>query len=319
MITARNYAAQAERDLLNYAAALASRKTINGISVVDDARFIHMMAKGIGRAVHFVAPDGGTVFDDGLKGIKGTAIRLPYQEITLEYFVSRGIQSDTSDVILNPIEKRVIYAYESEKTKAIHVAAAFFYNGKWNPCLGVWLLPLDWDDFTDAKSPGFDPVVGNEHGGRITGRLGTFTPGLQKLFAAQVGETQAARMNAHDITGEVSALLEIIEALTCTNVEPAIHQAADPKVNAKRIKAGKLPIYETKVLTIKPNHVSGESRGPLGHERNSPRQHLRRGHIRRLPSGKNTWVQSCVVGSSANGFIDKAYEVDSDQKGRRGP
>ena len=70
----------------------------------------------------------------------------------------------------------------------------------------------------------------------------------------------------------------------------------------------KVPVYETKVLTIDTGAVkktgTGSGGGDGGGNGRSVRQHLRRGHIRRLKSG-NLWVQSCVVGSDKNGIITK--------------
>ena len=40
-----------------------------------------------------------------------------------------------------------------------------------------------------------------------------------------------------------------------------------------------------------------------------PRQHVRRGHIRRLPNGNRIWIQSCIVGASNTGVIGKEYKV----------
>ena len=46
-------------------------------------------------------------------------------------------------------------------------------------------------------------------------------------------------------------------------------------------------------------------------DRNGPREHLRRGHVRRLPDGRKTWVQACVVGSRALGVVRKsAYVIE---------
>ncbi|MEO3722889.1 hypothetical protein, partial [Lacticaseibacillus paracasei] len=64
--------------------------------------------------------------------------------------------------------------------------------------------------------------------------------------------------------------------------------------------------YETKCLTIKATQKQGTGTRTGTHE--SPRQHLRRGHIRRLESG-NIWVNACVVGSSEKGVIKKSYNV----------
>jgi len=77
-------------------------------------------------------------------------------------------------------------------------------------------------------------------------------------------------------------------------------------VNARRVGKGKLPLFETKVLMVDMDAPSprGESQG--GHHR-SPRQHLRRGHIRRYASGKQVWVQAHVVGDAKKGTVSKTY------------
>lgn len=102
-------------------------------------------------------------------------------------------------------------------------------------------------------------------------------------------------------------VFELIEALSCRNVTTANHQEAY-KNNAKRIKDGKLPIYETKMLVIDTKATPAEYRGSGGSHA-SPRQHLRRGHIRRHPTAGNLWINSCVVGDPSKGVINKSYAV----------
>ena len=51
-----------------------------------------------------------------------------------------------------------------------------------------------------------------------------------------------------------------------------------------------------------------ESSNTFGGTHRSPRQHLRRGHIRRLPT-KKVWVNSAIIGNSKNGIIQKDYAV----------
>ena len=46
---------------------------------------------------------------------------------------------------------------------------------------------------------------------------------------------------------QVRALLELVEALSCRNVEPVVIEPVDPKVNARRVKAGKLPPIEKRL------------------------------------------------------------------------
>jgi hypothetical protein len=99
---------------------------------------------------------------------------------------------------------------------------------------------------------------------------------------------------------------DFLTALSCRNIEQTITQKCDPALNARRINKGKLPLYEERILTIKVN--AKQSTGTRTGTHESPRQHLRRGHIRRLESG-NIWVNACVVGSSEKGVIKKCYNV----------
>jgi hypothetical protein len=106
------------------------------------------------------------------------------------------------------------------------------------------------------------------------------------------------------------ALLELCEALSCSNVTSDVLQPASSK-NAKRISDKKLPIYETRCLSIiAPTTTSGRSEG-LGGTHRSPRQHLRRGHIRIIAEERKIWVNSCVVGAKSQGVIEKTYTVST--------
>jgi len=81
----------------------------------------------------------------------------------------------------------------------------------------------------------------------------------------------------------------------------------------KRAKQGKYPQYEYKILTLDPTAVKqlpaaqrAEVTGRL-----SPRTHTRRGHVRRLPSGRVTWIRSCIINAPYydDGVIVKDYAV----------
>jgi len=124
-------------------------------------------------------------------------------------------------------------------------------------------------------------------------------------------EQMIASLN-QDIAQEALVVLEFIEACSCANVEHQVIQAA-PKdgVAARRARDGKLPLLETRSLSLTlPGHrAQGSAFDSLRGGRASPRQHLRRGHIRRLEDGRRIWVQSAVVGATDSGRIDKHYAV----------
>ena len=81
----------------------------------------------------------------------------------------------------------------------------------------------------------------------------------------------------------------------------------DATMNAKRIRKGKKPLLEFRMITIdgrKPDLPSV----PHGTHA-SPRLHWRRGHWRNTKTGKKVWIDPMLVGDEKNGKIVKDYAV----------
>lgn len=101
------------------------------------------------------------------------------------------------------------------------------------------------------------------------------------------------------------AIISFLNALACSNVH--IDKLPARKTNKK--KRG-LAFDEYHVLTIDvPGNVHGHGSNGDGSGR-SPREHLRRGHIRRLQSGMRVWVNAAVV-NAGKGLcgVSKDYAV----------
>ena len=82
----------------------------------------------------------------------------------------------------------------------------------------------------------------------------------------------------------------------------------DARVNAKRIRKGKKPLVEFRLITVtgKKNELASLPHGNHA----SPRQHWRRGHWRFMKkSGKKVWIEPMLVGDEENGKIIKDYAV----------
>lgn len=118
-------------------------------------------------------------------------------------------------------------------------------------------------------------------------------PGMTKL-------TKSVRI----MTGRV---IQFLSALNCSNTFLQNNSPSE-KIQKKRVRNGKLPFFEYKTLHIKINDVKNKNSSGVGTHA-SPRVHLRRGYIRKLPSGETTWVQACVVGDRSKGFIQKDYKI----------
>ena len=112
--------------------------------------------------------------------------------------------------------------------------------------------------------------------------------------------------NSEYVTLMHARAMNLFYILGCSNVTTVDH-VAPVALNKKRARSGKLPILSYKTLVIALDQAKKES-SAMGGTHSSPRVHLRRGHIRKLPSEERVWVQSCVVGSK-HGMVSKDYKV----------
>lgn len=105
---------------------------------------------------------------------------------------------------------------------------------------------------------------------------------------------------AHMILGFVSAWYGSMSQ-RCNAYVPSVAQTF---TNRRKIAAGKVPSYDWHTVVIEAVEPKAE---PKGGTHASPRLHDRRGHLRRLRSGKNVWVKSCKVGDASKGAVFKDY------------
>lgn len=225
-------------------------------------------------AKKFVMPVGGRIIDDMcLKALDdATALRLPFPVIALEYF--------TGDLPLNPGEKRsskrIILAWENEHRGTITVLPVC-----WSDDARTWMiLPTGTIDTTGFLNREMTK------GGRV-GISMSFEPGDENGSAVE----------------EVSTLLCFLNALQCSNVEIDTLEA---RKAAKKAKSA-FPFDSYHVLTITTEKTAaGPSQGIR--QGRSPREHLRRGHIRRLETGKKIWVNAAVVNAGVGGKVVKDYQ-----------
>lgn len=123
--------------------------------------------------------------------------------------------------------------------------------------------------------------------------------GQIKYGPAEEGET-IDHKEAEMILGFVSAWYGSM-AKRSTSYVPSI---AKTFTNKRKIAQGKIPSYDWHTVVIEAVEPKSESKGGT---HASPRLHDRRGHIRRLRSGKNVWVKPCKVGDAAKGIVWKDY------------
>lgn len=326
MISARNYAAQAEASLRAHIPDLL-RNNLHQEAAIHQA-----VADLIAKAQHFAMPDNADMFDDQLRGLQGIQPRLPFPLTTVEY---RCEDDPNLPPGLVPARKRVVLGMEIKpkdvewfkslgvqwpggvSDSTLLIIGLFTDSDKWRLAPMGWLVAADWSvDGLDEKVAvtyrSLDPKLDSIPQEGVAGKMVVLRREIADQMIAELGAENGLKHMAHDIGGEVRALMEFCEACACSNIKPDILVPANINKNARRLRDGKLPIYETKVLSVDMGQDEPRDRYQRIDgvpTRSGPRLHLRRGHVRRLSDDKRIWINSMTVGKAERGKIDKQYKV----------
>lgn len=228
------------------------------------------------KAVKFRIPDGGTIIDINKQGSLISKysgyipiVKLPYETITLEFKVFPK-QKIPTVILCRQLDGFIEFAILMRR----------FNSKKWN-WIGGQFIPLncDWNKIDYLRIPHIETMDTEE----------------------KVAVTELFFRNSLEV------IFQFLAAMNCSNAEIVDDVKPDERLNKSRIRKGKTPMFEYKVLTIK-THRNGLSK-LLGGNHASPRVHLRRGHIRKLKT-KTVWVNACVVGDKSRGIIQKEYLVN---------
>lgn len=237
------------------------------------------------NSVKFALPDGGRVL--GMDGASLTKMlistcRLPFPVVALEYTVTPETAERATEGQFVVRERILVCAETGDPTYPVKAQLWIQMDGQWFP----------W-----ATGMVFGP---NEAGSGLAYRGFANVPseGREEVLAESVG---------NDYFDELGVIADFLAALSCRNVITVDGPAPSVALNKARQKRGKQPFFTYKVLTIEVPNDSVEG-PPRGGTHASPRVHLRRGHIRHLPSG-NVWVNAAVVGNKRLGMVSKDYRI----------
>lgn len=97
-------------------------------------------------------------------------------------------------------------------------------------------------------------------------------------------------------------VLSLLNILACSNVSV---ETVAPHKQPKESK-GALPFDSYHVLSVRTGGSTGDESERI---HRSPREHLRRGHIRRLPTGKRIWINAVVVNAGVGSGVVKDYAI----------
>ena len=261
-----------------------------------------------GRSEKFMLPQDGLLFDDTNPSHFVRFFRLPFPSIVLEYDATTGKygappknNEEAVKVVLLATEATAEGGVIPAETVGATVVIA--YSQQSHP--GQWFL---------MPSAVFIPYGSQAQ---------EFAADIKKIAVAELypwrdilrydlrsEDENEFKLCTYAVIQEALALFHFCSALNCSNVTYDTIKA--PKfINSKRKAKGELPLYEYKILTVdtRARHADTGDVLSTGRKHASPRQHIRRGHIRHYKSGKNVWIQQMTVGDPGKGRIDKDYKL----------
>jgi hypothetical protein len=259
----------------------------------------------------FVLPDDAVLMDDPqCRGLDlDEPLQLPFDTLVLEFKTPAWAKLDTSKFLassktvvivttdLRPIKKIKAAPGWMEYHRPVYVSSWVFMvkEHRWSRA-DTFLMPTNhWNE-------------GRYEGGSVKHKVFKISRGGLHRVNQSIVESFADPGETETPVG-LEAVVELLNMLACSNV--AMH-----KTRTDKVKEGKppLPFSETWELTIdSPTKPSGSGGEGLGGSHRSPREHIRRGHIRRYESGKKIWVNAAIISAGTVGKITKTYKVDSMQ------
>lgn len=238
-----------------------------------------------GRSTKFFLPKGGVLLDDSeLKALdESKELSLPFEFVAIEFEANINqfvIELDSMPKFSS--KKRIIFARHVDENIVCTPVFCAESTGR-------------WATFYDFAIPRAHSLGDSENGRRSVTILAKNPAGPDK----------------DSISHDANIVMCFINALACSNVKI---ERSNPKKSGK-VKSA-LPFDTYHVLTVDVGNRGEDTQYAGTGTHRSPREHLRRGHIRRLSDGRRIWVNAAVIGAGkGSGVITKDYVIK--QRGGR--
>lgn len=277
---------------------------------ISDKDEVLRILDGYARSTKFLCPVNGLFFEDDRYDKYWSFLKLPFKEVVLEYdedingnrYGVKGLPPgplfETFENVSISLYAREVVIEGSPDGVAVIVSIKNGSSRHWSVLPVEMYIPYGLDPNEFKKNPEIGP------------RYRVFAPSMvenSEFLKLDVTKEEAAKTAYKAVMMECISLLQFCAAVGCSNVR---HDSVPaPKfINAKRVARGEVPLYEYHVLTVD-TRARNDRGDPQGGTHSSPRQHLRRGHVRRYQSGLTIWINSMTVGRVENGSIEKDYTV----------
>lgn len=248
------------------------------------------MARMIRASVHVVLPHNGEVYaptypmpmptQDEVDSLEG----LPAPCTTFEFPTDQD--AGVTKILVVVVDAK--QAFPDEDLSGLTVFFARFEQG-------VWVCPRN------AVFFGMPLHFVKAEGGKfaVTGRGFRIAPHLRPDDVKDQATVMGAAMRA---------LLPVIQCCHALRAGASLDERTEGSAN-RRWKMEKKGVggFTYHVLKLPERAVRHDE--SLGGSHASPRFHVRRAHIRKLPSGVLTFVRQCFVGDRERGIVEKSYQM----------
>jgi len=245
-------------------------------------------------AVKIQLPDGGRLIGDRFNDLlNGQDLNLPFDSIALEYRAGEWSSHDQArsekGERLVCSAKRIILAKHWESSK--YGECIMMREVCWSPAHMMWgAMPIALIPRRGiARPPG--------KGYAISAYLNPIGIGAKTQYWSM------PQIPIDDMGDAIGCVMDFLAAMHCSNIRLEKKQAR--RLGRKATK-GALSFDSYHYLTV---DVPGKSsaQGEAFGERRSPREHIRRGHIRRLSDGRAIWINATMVNAGIGSRVDKGY------------
>jgi hypothetical protein len=261
----------------------------------DQENYVKRASKLLDTAVKFdmgeiEIDNSQALFDTGKECVEEGLFSLPFEEIYVEATLVNNIFRERFGLLFIPVFKCLDEVALKRQPEFVGGTAAlnFVRKGEFGPALGSWEIPTLLAVFSrDFKETSIVPAA--------------------KELADYAALTEE---QCRDIVHFNTTILYIIHSLINARGVQLLYEPAPLKLNRRRAKKNKPPLYEHRVLKIGGYSSSGQVLG-VGATHASPRAHWRRGHIRTIRGGTIKQKQILIPASLINGpgFVSKDYEI----------
>lgn len=301
------------------------------------AKTIELLMQWLGQAAKFVFPHGSDMVAlEGLDASYFENLRLPFPICALEiYLEPTGRLITDGNLAESASSRRIALAIHADLARKADIwwadriapeAEILVFSFYYYDQTKIWALAPSAGGLTQVDPEEIVPLTQAPDQAMVQAlmdaniitkksnsapiHLLTVLPEFRLAMQRELGKEATATRIGLDLRDEVSAVIEFSLLMNCANVKSQEVQAS-AALNKKRIKTGKVPFFSHHLIVVEENQSK--------HNTDSPgdtfsgvqmRSHTRRGHIRRLQSGKTTFVRPTIVGKSSLGFVEKTYLVN---------